>query len=98
MERLDAHVASAQATLQKAPEILDAVGVDVAIHVRFHVVDYIVGIVGLKPKICVQFISENVGAIFDVLLDVGDQGPAFRIADDGGSDGTAALKNTLYSN
>src|ERR1035441_3477664 len=96
VERLYAHVGAVQSALQQTPEILDTVGVDIAIHVRFHVVDYVMGEIGLKPEVRLQFVGENVGTRFNVLVDVGYQRTALRIADDGSLDLAAALENPLY--
>src|ERR1039457_6281591 len=52
-------------------------------------------VVGLKPKVCLQFIGEHVGAGLDVLLDVGNQGATLGIRDDGGLDLPTALEYAL---
>jgi hypothetical protein len=69
MEWLYAHVCAVQAAFQQTPEVLDCVGVDVPIHVFDGVVDYVVIVVFGQSIVGRQFVAEDNGASFDVLMD-----------------------------
>jgi len=74
VERLDADICSVNAALQKTPEVLQAVGVNVALHVGFGVVDYLMGVHIFQPVVGLQCIGEHCGAgryiVCDNLLNI----------------------------
>jgi hypothetical protein len=59
MERLHADVGSMQAALQEAPEVLHAIGVNVAVYVFHGVIDDGMLIVRFQPIVGLQFIGED---------------------------------------
>ena len=69
VEGFDADVCAMQATLQKTPEVLHGVGVNVAVHVLYGVVDDGVLIIAFKTVIGFQFIAEDCSARFDAFAD-----------------------------
>ena len=50
MERFDAHVGALHGALQERPEVLQAVGVDLPVHVGFGVVDDVVDVAALSSR------------------------------------------------
>jgi hypothetical protein len=69
VERLHADVGAVQAAFEQAPEILDCIGVDIAVYVFDGMIDDCVIIVLGQSFIRTQFITENRGTGFDVLAD-----------------------------
>jgi hypothetical protein len=70
VEGADTNVGAMQTTLQETPEVLNRVGVDIAVHILHGVVDDGVLILVFKPVVRLQFISEDRGSGFDVLADL----------------------------
>ena len=68
VEWFDRNVGPAQAAFQQPPEVLDPVGVNVAVDVGLHVIDDFVVIVGLEPEVGLQLVGEDVSALLDVLF------------------------------
>ena len=91
MERLDADVGSADAALQQRPEVLQAVGVNLAVHVRYGVVDDLMRVVGFQPFVRQQRIGVERGTGFNVLSDFGLKRAFLPVRDYGGADLAAAL-------
>jgi hypothetical protein len=54
MERLDTDVRGTKPALQKAPELLNTVSVDVPLQVGLSVIDELVNVLRAKPEVCVS--------------------------------------------
>src|SRR5438093_8623740 len=67
MERLDGNVGALQGTLQQAPEVLAAVGVDLTVNIPLSVVDDVVDVVSVQTIIREQFVGVDLGATAHVL-------------------------------
>ena len=74
MERFDAHIGSANAPLEKAPEILKAVSVDSPVDVLNSMVDDLMQIVFAQTFVAAHLIGVERRASFNVLADDGLQG------------------------
>jgi len=77
MERLDAHIGAFDPTLQQAPEVLQPVGVDLALGIALGVVNDLVGVLPLQSTVGRVGVGEHVGPRLDLGGDVGEQMPAF---------------------
>jgi hypothetical protein len=67
MERLDADVGSVQTTLKQAPEVLQSIGVHLAIHITLGMVDDIIRVIGAEPKVGYGFVGVHMGTGFNVI-------------------------------
>ena len=65
-ERLDRNVGSLQASFQKAPEVLHAVGVGMTLDVLDGVIHDLMLVVGVQSFIRLQGVGEDFGSGFDV--------------------------------
>jgi hypothetical protein len=70
MEWFDRNVGAANAALQERPEILKGVGVDVAIHVGYGVVNDLMRILAFEPIVGKQRIGIKRRTRFNVLADL----------------------------
>jgi len=98
VERLDADVRAAKSALQETPEILNSVGVDIALGVGFGVVDEVMDVVSLKPEVGVSFIGEKMRAGFDVLANGHVQASPTSIIQDSDAHLSAALQHRMNRN
>lgn len=92
MEGLDAHVGSLDRALEQAPEVLKAVGVDVADRVALGMVDDGVDVIGLKAVIGANLVGEELGAGLHVRLDLWVQGAPLVVVNDLGADGAMPVR------
>lgn len=69
MKRLHADIGALQPALEKTPEVLHAIGVDLPIHIALSVVDDRMGIF-VQPFVGLQFIAIDGRSGFDMLTDV----------------------------
>jgi hypothetical protein len=67
IERLDADVGSVQTTLKQAPEVLQSIGVHLAIHITLGMVDDIMRVIGAEPKVGDGFVGVHMGTGFNVV-------------------------------
>ncbi len=68
MKRLDANVGSLQATLEKRPEVFEAIGVNLAIHILFGVVNYLMLKFLVQADVRHKRIGIDRASWFDVLF------------------------------
>jgi hypothetical protein len=66
MERLDTDIGAFQPTLQKRPEFLIYVRMDIAVDVAFGVVDHLMHVISGQPIVRTPSVAENVGAAINV--------------------------------
>src|ERR1022692_3831964 len=95
MKRLDRNVGSADATFQAGPKILDAVGVDVAVHVSFGMVDDLVIVLGQGVIVGRGFIGVYGRSGFDIFFDILGERLALGFADHFCGHFAVALKQPL---
>lgn len=96
VEGFHAYVGTTQTTLQQAPEVLQPVGMDIPLDVGFGVVDELVDVVGLQPKVGDCLIAEDVRARFNVLFDVASQIPSVvRPGENLGTNLASSLQDSL---
>jgi len=69
MERFDANVGALQSALQETPEIFESVGMHLAVHVAFRVVNHVVGIIADETFVGLQSVSEQGGHGSNILPD-----------------------------
>src|SRR3990167_3054117 len=81
------------ATLEQAPEILKSVGEDVALHIRFGVIDNTVLVITAEANIAWQGIGKYCGACLNIFADFLMQGRASRCFDNVRANLTLALQN-----
>ena len=74
MERLDTHVGPLNGSLEERPEVLAAIGVDLAINVALGVVDDLVRVVSVESFVGQQEIGVDCGPGSDMLPDVSLEG------------------------
>jgi hypothetical protein len=96
VKRFDAHVGAVQSALQKAPEVLHAVGVDVLAYVLFSVVDDLMYELLIKAPICHEFVSENVRAGGHVRVNLAMQCFLITVFDHGSLNFAAALEHSHH--
>src|ERR1022692_100244 len=60
MEGFDRDIGAVQGTFQQAPEILQSVGVNVAVYISHGVVDDLVSVFGLQSKVRLKFAGEDI--------------------------------------
>src|SRR5262245_32066515 len=83
MERFDGNVGALDGALQETPKILQAVGMNLFVHVGFRVVNDAVDVSALShPVIRAKRVSVETGAGFDVLRDDGFQLMLLPVGDD----------------
>src|SRR2546422_9055847 len=68
MKRLNTHISSRDASLEKAPEILKAICVNASVNVLDRVIDYLMRVITLKAVVRKKRISVERRARFDVIL------------------------------
>src|ERR1700722_14225902 len=69
MERFNAHIGSANPSLQQAPEILKAIGMNLTVDIFDSVIDHLMSIIGCKAVVGQQEVGIERGASFDMLAD-----------------------------
>src|ERR1700680_1502330 len=94
MERLNTHVGSMQTTLEKRPEVLQAVCVYAAIHVFCSVVNDLVLVLLAQTFVTAHLISEQRGSRVDVLTDDWLQSFLLPIWDDLSANATPTLQDS----
>jgi len=94
VERLDRHVGALDGALQERPEVLQAVGVDLAAHVSHAMVDDAVDVFGLKTLVGPRGIGVNVRAWLDVLLNVRLKRVLPDVLGDGDADGGVLVRGS----
>src|SRR5688572_10390173 len=70
MERFVAHIGALNGSLQERPEVLAAVGVDVAVNVGFSVVNDVVDVFTVEPVVRQEHVGVDGRTSFDVSADV----------------------------
>lgn len=70
VEGLHADIGALERSLQETPEVLQAVSVDVPLHVALGVIDDVVNVLGIEPVIGLQLVSEDCAPRLDVLPDL----------------------------
>jgi hypothetical protein len=86
MERLHGNVGSLNAPLQQAPEVLQPVGVDVALGVALSVVNHLMDELLIQLLVGVEVVSENLGSWLAGRVDGTMQGAATDRAKDASAD------------
>ena len=66
MERFDGNTGAFDGALQQRPEVFEAVGVDLSVHVAFGVVDHLMHIINVQPVVGLQRVGEHVRVFGDV--------------------------------
>ena len=94
VERFHADVGSVERPLQKTPEVLHPVGMDVSVRVLDSVIDDGVLIVCLQPFIRFQFVTEDSGPGFNLFVDVLLKFLFFAVVNHKGPNFPAALDHT----
>src|SRR5277367_3161519 len=83
MERLDTNICALNGALQKTPEVLQTIGVDVAVHICFCVVNHFVGVFGLQSIVGFKRIGHQFRSWRNVLADLTVKMPFAACADYG---------------
>ena len=90
MERFHAHVGSLERAFEQTPEVFQPVGMNVAFHIGYGVVDHLV-LKLIKTLVGFQSISEDRGASKDVIAEFALQGFLFGVVYDLGAHPASAL-------
>jgi hypothetical protein len=96
VERLDTHVGAVQAALQKRPEVLQSIGMDLAFNIRLRMVDDLVRKVLFQTPIGEQFVGVDVRSFADVFFNDWLKSFLFAVLDYGRSHFAAALEHSHY--
>jgi hypothetical protein len=92
VEGLNADVSALEGPLEQAPEVLDPVGVNVALNVADRVVNDLVNVVGVQIGIGAEGIGEDLDPGSHVGADLGAEGVAAHILNDLGANDALALR------
>jgi len=99
VERFHADVGAFQLALEQAPEVFESVGVNLAVNVRFGMVnDLVLESLMLESLIGHERIGVDRTSCFDVSADVGLEQVLFAIADNGSANFPTTFKNALNCN
>src|SRR6185312_3589947 len=93
MKWLNTNVGSFESTLQKTPEVLDAVSVDFPIHVGFGVVNNLVNVIFVQSPVALAIIGVEIRTIFNVVSHECLQSVALAIFKNHSANFAATLKN-----
>lgn len=92
VERLDAHIGSMKTTLEKCPEVFDAVGVDLAVDVLLGVLDRLVSEVGREAAVSLQGVCVDGRAGGHIVPHLRLQSGPRAVGSDGGADSPTAVQ------
>jgi hypothetical protein len=93
MEGFNAHIGSAQAALQEAPEVFESVGVNLPVYIRYRMVDDLMSVLGLESVIRFQVVAVKCCTRFDVLPNFSLKCFLLSVINYSCADVAAALKN-----
>src|SRR5258708_6946024 len=91
MERFDVHVGTTDGALQETPEVLKAIGVNLAVNVRLSVIDDVVNVVRAESLIREMRVSVQGRARFNVLPNNGLKMALLAARNDGSADLASAV-------
>src|ERR1700680_4171905 len=92
MERFNAYISTLQSALQERPEVLQSVGVDLAIDVSLGVVDDLMHVILVQSVVGLQRVGEYVGILRDVCTNGGLQECLAYPLDDVGANGAVSVR------
>lgn len=98
MKRLDAHIGSLEATLEKRPKVLYAVGMNLAVNVLLRVVNHLMDVLLMKAAITLPCVREEFRARFDITSHFGVQGQLRSVVDNLRSHLAVALQESHDGN
>lgn len=97
VERFNRNVGAANGSFEKRPKVFDSVGMHVAAHVGFSVIDHVMDIIFVQAIVGAKRIAINSRTSFDVLADFAMKRTPFGVRNDHGSDFAVTLKQTHHS-
>src|ERR1039458_6122724 len=95
MVRRHGNVGSFEAPLQKAPEVLHTVSVNMALYVLDGMIHELMQVFGIQAFIRLQGICKDFGSLFNICSDDSLQQRLFAICDYAGADLAATLQNQI---
>src|SRR5664280_1642403 len=96
MEWFNANVASRDAALQQALEVVESVGVNLPVNVFLGMVNDLVSVVLSQPIVRLESIGVEGRTNFDVLFDTGLQGVSFAVCDNHSANLAATFQCTKH--